>query len=78
MNADSQWVRLAGAAVAARDELRRLDTELSDALAAGSVPRALIVRARDAARRHAAGLRIGLKHPSTPVPSVRRMNRGNQ
>lgn len=58
------WPRLAEAALGARDDLRRLASELTEAMAAGSIPRALILRARDTAARHADGLRLALKRPT--------------
>jgi hypothetical protein len=72
--ATSEWPRLAGAAIAARDELRMLAADLTMALASGRIQPALVVRARDLARRHADGLRFALKHPAAEPP-VRRMNR---
>lgn len=61
--ANSEWDRLAGAAIAGRDELRLLAADLSTAMASGSIPRPLIIRARDTAQKHADALRMALKHP---------------
>jgi hypothetical protein len=63
-----RWVQLAGASIYARDDLRRLAEDLSAAMAAGSISRVLIIRARDTAVRHADGLRQALKHPSQRTP----------
>jgi len=63
-----QWLSLAPAAISARDDLRRLAADLSAAMAAGSIPRVLIIRARDTAARHADGLRQALKHPREKAP----------
>jgi len=69
-----EWVRLASAAMMARDELRVLASDLTVAMAAGSIPRALITRARDTSARHADLLRIAIKHPSVE-PERRKYNR---
>jgi hypothetical protein len=63
VSADSRWEKLAGAAIGARDDLRRLASDLTAAMAAGCIPRVLITDARDTAARHADRLRIALKHP---------------
>jgi len=64
--AADQWPRLAGAAQCARDDLRSLASDLSNAMATSRIPRALIIRARDVAARHADCLRLALKHPAAP------------
>jgi hypothetical protein len=68
---NSEWPRLAGAAVGARDELRRLAADLTKAMDEGRIPRALIISARDTAQRHAIALQAALKHPATE-PHIRR------
>ena len=63
MTGDS-WPRLAGAAAAARDDLRILAAELHNVIATDPVPHPLLTRAYKVAVQHANGLRSGLKHPS--------------
>jgi hypothetical protein len=63
-----QWLRLAPATINARDDLRRLAAELTAAMSTGRIPRALILRARDVAAKHAEALRLALKHPHAEAP----------
>jgi hypothetical protein len=63
-----RWIQLAGAAIHARDDLRKLANDLSNAMSVGSIPRTLIIRMRDTAERHADGLRRALKHPAAEAP----------
>ena len=60
-----RWVRLATAAVNARDDLRDLIPDLDSALLRPSDNHAeLLRRLRVLAERHADKLRLGLKHPA--------------
>jgi hypothetical protein len=73
----AEWPLLPGAAMGARDELRQLAAELTAAMNTGSIPRALIVRARDIAVRHADSLRMALKHPAGAERPRRKFNRNH-
>ena len=59
-----EWPRLAAACLICRDELRGLASDLSAAMAKGSIPRLLIIRTHDVCQRNAAQLGVALKHPS--------------
>jgi hypothetical protein len=72
--ANSEWLRLARAAMLARNDLRTLAATLMAAIDAGDVPTALVTNARDIAARHATGLQLALKHPEAELV-IRRMNR---
>jgi hypothetical protein len=65
MKQPDTWPRLARACLDCRDELRSLIPVLDAAIAAGSVPRRMLVQIRAALARNAERLRVGLKHPET-------------
>jgi hypothetical protein len=74
MKTDDRWVRLAGAALRARDALRISGTELSAALSNGQIPLPLGRRLLAMMQDHAGGLQAGLKHPK---PIVLRRSRAD-
>jgi hypothetical protein len=63
--ADANWDRLAFAALNARDELRNLIPALDQEIRTHGDPRGILAHTRRLVCRHADGLRMALKHPTS-------------